>query len=211
MKITHATSEGWRYSILIGAFAAIALLAAVDLWGDLGEGVSAYHVLSEAVVVLIALVAAAVLIRTLVKRTRDLNQRLASSNEAAHAWRQEAETLLLGLGASIDRQFGRWRLSVAEKEVALLLLKGLAHKDIARVRGISEATARQQATAVYRKAGVEGRNDLAAFFLEDLALPQQNASRGGAAITHSATGIDAVSGPSDLRTASDNRAESSSR
>jgi DNA-binding CsgD family transcriptional regulator len=40
------------------------------------------------------------------------------------------------------------------------------------MRGISEATARQQARAVYRKAGVGGRNDLAAFFLEDLALPK---------------------------------------
>ncbi len=41
------------------------------------------------------------------------------------------------------------------------------------LRGISEATTRQQARAVYRKAGVAGRNDLAAFFLEDLALPQK--------------------------------------
>ncbi len=177
MKITDATSEGWRYGLLIGAFAAIAMLAAVDLWGDLGEGVSDYHVFVEAAVVVIALVAAAVLIRTLVIRARDLNLRLASSNEAARAWRKEAETLLLGLGASIDLQFGRWRLSVAEKEVALLLLKGLSHKDIARARGISEATTRQQATAVYRKAGVEGRNDLAAFFLEDLALPQRISSQ----------------------------------
>lgn len=175
MKITDATSEGWRHGVLIAVFGAIAVLAAVDLWGDLGEGVSGYHVFAEAAVVLIALSAAAVLIRALVVRARDLDLRLASSAESARAWRQEAETLLRGLGASIDRQFGRWRLSVAEKEVALLLLKGLSHKDIARARGISEATARQQATAVYRKAGVEGRNDLAAFFLEDLALPPDSA------------------------------------
>jgi hypothetical protein len=30
---------------------------------------------------------------------------------------------------------------------------------------------RQQALAVYRKSGLNGRNDLAAFFLEDLLLP----------------------------------------
>jgi DNA-binding CsgD family transcriptional regulator len=177
LKIVDVTSDGWRYGVLIAAFAAIAALAAVDLWGDLGEGVSGYHVFAEAAVVVIALTAAAVLIRTLLVRASDLNLRLASSDASARAWRQEAETLLLGLGASIDRQFGRWRLSVAEKEVALLLLKGLSHKDIARARSISEATARQQATAVYRKAGVEGRNDLAAFFLEDLALPQRSESR----------------------------------
>jgi DNA-binding NarL/FixJ family response regulator len=62
-------------------------------------------------------------------------------------------------------------LSPAEKEVALLLLKGLAHKEIAQARSITEATARQQARAVYKKAGLAGRNDLAAFFLEDLLLP----------------------------------------
>ena len=106
-----------------------------------------------------------------------LDLRIAWSDESARAWQQEAEALLRGLGASIDRQFGRWGLSAAEKEVALLLLKGLSHKDVARARGVGEATARQQATAVYRKAGVGGRNDLAAFFLEDLALPQRSESR----------------------------------
>jgi DNA-binding CsgD family transcriptional regulator len=171
LKHFDATSAGWRYGSLIAAFSLIGLLAAVDLLGDLDEGVSGHHLLAEGAVVIIALAAIAALIRSLVARTHDLDRRLASSNESARAWRQEAESLLRGLGASIDRQFGRWHLSGAEKEVALLLLKGLSHKDIARARGIGEATARQQATAVYRKAGVEGRNDLAAFFLEDLALP----------------------------------------
>ncbi|MCB1686184.1 MAG: helix-turn-helix transcriptional regulator [Pseudomonadales bacterium] len=169
------TSAGWRYGALIAAFAMIGLLAAVDLLGDLDEGVSTAHVLIEGSVVLIALIASTLLIRALVaalkEQVRELDDRLVSSDEAADIWRAEAQSLLLGLGASIDRQFDRWRLSAAEKEVALLLLKGLAHKEIARARGVSEATARQQATAVYRKAGVAGRNALAAFFLEDLTLP----------------------------------------
>jgi DNA-binding CsgD family transcriptional regulator len=173
LKHFDVTSDGWRYGSLIAAFSLIGLLAAGDLIGDLDQGVSGYHLLAEGAVVGIALAAAAALIRALMARTHELNRRLASSDEAARAWRREAESLLRGLGASIDRQFGRWHLSGAEKEVALLLLKGLSHKEIARARGIGEATARQQATAVYRKAGVEGRNDLAAFFLEDLALPRQ--------------------------------------
>jgi DNA-binding CsgD family transcriptional regulator len=78
---------------------------------------------------------------------------------------------LAGLGVAIDRQFERWALSPAEKEVALLLLKGLSHKEIAGVRSVTEATARQQARAVYKKAGLSGRHDLSAFFLEDLLLP----------------------------------------
>jgi DNA-binding NarL/FixJ family response regulator len=47
----------------------------------------------------------------------------------------------------------------------------LRHKAIADLRQTSERTVRQQALAVYRKSGLNGRNDLAAFFLEDLLLP----------------------------------------
>ncbi len=177
LKPFDTTSAGWRYGVLIAAFGLIGVLAALDLFGDMDEGVSGVHVFAEGLVVLIALTASAMLVRGLVLRTRALSNRLVSSHESALAWRQEAESLLRGLGASIDRQFGRWHLSPAEKEVALLLLKGLSHKDIARARGIGDATARQQATAVYRKAGVGGRNDLAAYFLEDLSLPSQYQGR----------------------------------
>ena len=68
----------------------------------------------------------------------------------------------------IDRQFVAWSLSPAEREIASLLLKGLSHKEIATLRQVSEATVRQQARGVYRKAGVDGRHELAAFFLEGL-------------------------------------------
>jgi len=165
------TNDVWSQAALIAAFVLIGLLAGVDLLGDLGEGVTSGHVLIEGLVIVTALTGATGLILGLLRRARALDQALISSNESALRWRQEAQTLLKGLGASIDNQFERWQLSVAEKEVALLLLKGLSHKDIARMRGISEATTRQQAMAVYRKADVAGRNDLAAFFLEDLTLP----------------------------------------
>jgi DNA-binding CsgD family transcriptional regulator len=76
-----------------------------------------------------------------------------------------------GLGVSIARQFRRWQLTPAESEVALLLLKGLSHREAAAVRGVSERTVRQQAREVYRKADLAGRSELSAFFLEDLLLP----------------------------------------
>ena len=55
--------------------------------------------------------------------------------------------------------------------MALLLLKGLSHREIAEARATAETTVRQQALALYRKSGLRGRSDLAAFFLEDLLLP----------------------------------------
>jgi len=67
-------------------------------------------------------------------------------------------------------------LTPAEREIALLLLKGLSHKEIATIRSVSETTVRQQARSLYRKAGLSGRNELAAFFLEDLLGPREQAT-----------------------------------
>jgi DNA-binding NarL/FixJ family response regulator len=63
-------------------------------------------------------------------------------------------------------------LTEAEREVALLLLKGLSNKEIAAVRAASERTvSREQAQSIYSKAGLTGRATLSAFFLEDLLAP----------------------------------------
>ena len=101
----------------------------------------------------------------------DSRQALRDREAERDRWRSEAERLLAGLGVAIEAQFGRWGLTPAEKEVALLLLKGLGHKEAALVLGRSERTVRQHAIAVYRKSGLAGRAELAAFFLEDLLLP----------------------------------------
>ena len=128
--------------------------------------------------VLIALTGAIMVVRHLLHETKearneaeDLGRRLEGSRMEAIQWREEAQSLLRGLGVEIDRQFGKWNLTSARKKVSLFLLKGLSHKEIAQIRHVSEATTRQQARTIYRKAGVAGRHDLAAFFLEDLALP----------------------------------------
>jgi DNA-binding CsgD family transcriptional regulator len=86
-------------------------------------------------------------------------------------WRNEARSYLKGLGEAIDTQFKRWKLTGAEREVALLLLKGLSNKEVAAVRTTSERTVREQARSIYSKAGLTGRTALSAFFLEDLLAP----------------------------------------
>jgi DNA-binding CsgD family transcriptional regulator len=47
------------------------------------------------------------------------------------------------------------------------------------LRRTSERTVRQQALNVYRKSGLNGRSDMAAFFLEDLLLPVSSTSLAG--------------------------------
>lgn len=161
-------------------FALIATLIAVDLAADWGEGAGAAHVLFEALVMALAtagLLFVAQRLRRLHGDAQRLRGELAVSHEEAERWRSEARELLAGLGAAIDRQFERWQLTPAEREVGLLLLKGLSHQEVADVRGTSERTVRQQARAVYKKAGLSGRADLAAYFLEDLLLPRASPSQ----------------------------------
>ena len=86
-------------------------------------------------------------------------------------WRDETRTLLKGLGEAIDRQFLAWKLTEAERDVGLLILKGLSLKEIAAARVTSERTIRAQARSIYAKAGLSGRAALSAFFLEDLLAP----------------------------------------
>lgn len=159
-------------------FGVIATLVIIDVAADISEGTTIEHIILEAVIALAALLAVVILTWKVIGEARDarrraieLGDRLESTSQAAADWRDEAQGLLQGLGAQIDGQFVRWELSTAEKEVALFLLKGYSHRDVARLRQVSEATARQQARAIYKKAGVAGRHDLAGFFLEDLALP----------------------------------------
>lgn len=166
------------------AFIGVALFAAIDISADLREGTTMGHVAVEGAILLVAVVGSTLMARRLaimLRRARTveakafaLAQQLDATRAEANRWRSEARDLMQGLGEALDQQFDRWNLTPAEKEVALLLLKGLSHKDIAQVRSVTEATARQQARAVYRKGRLSGRHDLAAFFLEDLMLPMGN-------------------------------------
>ena len=183
MPKTDFTSERRVLTGVLLAFVAVALFAAIDISADLREGTTFAHVAVEAAILLVGLLGSIFMTRRLVlalrharavqKEALALAEQLAATRVEANRWRTEARDLVKGLAAALDQQFDRWNLTPAEKEVALLLLKGLSHKDIAEIRSVTEATARQQARAVYRKGGLSGRHDLAAFFLEDLMLPPQ--------------------------------------
>jgi DNA-binding CsgD family transcriptional regulator len=161
-------------------FAIIAAFLGGDIASDLAEGATLAHLGVEAVIMALALAGLLLMWRHL-RRAQDLARDLQRDLDGTRAdlarWRAEAQDVLAGFGAAIDRQFDRWELTPAERDVALLLLKGLSLKEIAALRTTSERTARQQSLAVYRKAGLAGRAELAAFFLEDLLLPAEKAQR----------------------------------
>lgn len=72
------------------------------------------------------------------------------------------------LSKVIQKDFETWKLSEGEKEVAILLIKGLSMNEIGELRGVKEKTVRQQATSIYAKSKYSNRHELAAKFIEDL-------------------------------------------
>lgn len=155
-------------------FVVIALAGAIDLALDRPTEWLSFHVVYEVALVVGALSTALWLARgwdSAAAANRELRASLVERNAERDAWRASAEQALAGLGAAIDAQFSAWGLTPAEREVALLVLQGHGHKEIAVRTDRSERTVRQHAAAAYAKAGLGGRAELAAFFLEGVALP----------------------------------------
>lgn len=99
----------------------------------------------------------------------------------ADLWRLIAENgqfrSLLGIASGellfiLGGKFTDWKLSSSEREVALLLIKGLSIQEIADIRETKSGTVKSQCSAIYRKADVKGRNELVAYFVEDLLSGQ---------------------------------------
>lgn len=163
----------------------IALIIGADLVLDFQEGTELRHVFLEALAMVAAFANSLALSFTLARDARRAQSalqdalvdveiaqaRIDSLSEEAERWKEDAQDALREFGGAIDKQFARWMLTPAECEVALLLLKGLPTKDIAELRNTSDQTVRQQARAIYKKAGLRNRAELAAWFLEDLMLP----------------------------------------
>jgi DNA-binding CsgD family transcriptional regulator len=161
-------------SVLAGALLITCALIGVDLFNDTGDGVAAWHVMIEAGAGIVSLIGLFVLLRGTITLRRQLDAEIAGAaalREAAAHWRAQSRRHVEGLAQAIDQQLTIWRLTDAEKDVAFLLLKGYGLKEIARLRQTTEKTARAQSTAIYAKAGLAGRSELAAFFLEDLLVP----------------------------------------
>ncbi len=68
----------------------------------------------------------------------------------------------------LNLQFDRWGLSVAERDVALLTVKGLSVKEIADLRKTSEGTIKSQNNSIYKKANVKSRTQLLGAVIEEL-------------------------------------------
>lgn len=162
--------------VLVVALLSIIVGGTIDLLMDQPEHWLSFHVIFESLMIAGALVMATTLWLGWWRSAQSVDELRRSLDERRverDAWRSSAEHALEGLSRAIDRQFDVWELTAAEREVALLLLKGHSHKAIAKHTERSPQTVRQHAAVVYKKAGLSGRAELAAFFLEDLLLPER--------------------------------------
>ena len=169
----HEDHEKLRL-ILVIALLSIIVGGTIDLLMDQPRDWLSFHVIFETLMIVGALLMATTLWLgwwRSVQSVDELRRSLDARQVERDAWRSSAEHALEGLSRAIDRQFDVWELTPAERDVALLLLKGHSHKAIAKHTGRSPQTVRQHAAVVYRKGQLSGRAELAAFFLEDLMLP----------------------------------------
>jgi len=91
----------------------------------------------------------------------ELQFRSLSRRETSLAHRTESYSRI------IETYFTQWKLSPSERAVAVYVMKGFSNAEIASFRQTSEATIKTQLNAIYRKAGVSSRQQLACFIFED--------------------------------------------
>jgi DNA-binding CsgD family transcriptional regulator len=113
-------------------------------------------------------------VRQVRKDREGLVNDLMHTREESSMWRENAKNLVAGARQAIDRQFDAWQFTPAEKDIATLILKGCSHKQIADIRKSTATTVRQQAQSIYRKSRLEGRSELAAYFLDAILHAPEN-------------------------------------
>lgn len=154
-------TAGRRQTAALSVFLLIQTMGTIfyvgDVIGDLRDSPISGHFIFEAVVTA-ALVLGILFGTFALRRTVEL----------LHAQDQALQVARGALSEVIDRQFQDWALTPAERDVGFLALKGLDVAEIAELRGAAQGTVRAQLTRIYSKAGVSGRAQFAAFFVEDL-------------------------------------------
>jgi DNA-binding CsgD family transcriptional regulator len=171
--MTTLSERQLRYVLGGVGMGCFVLLLALDIATE-GEEITPLEFIVDAISFLLT-IGAAVGVALLLQRfhvQHEEQMALIRDLEIARAegdgWRTKVQSHLAGIKVEMDRQFQEWGMTAAEREVGLLMLKGLSHKEIAALRAVSDATVRQQAQSIYRKAGLPGKTAFSAYFLEDL-------------------------------------------
>ena len=154
--------------IIMAFLLLVAFASGADLIADLSEGVDTSHIIQESLIML-ASGCAFLWLAWQFRQSKQIIASLEQELQSVKGFEQSEEVIAVKkqLSDVIANQFISWKLSKSEQEVGLLLLKGFSLKEIAVLRGTAEKTIRQQASAIYKKAGLSGRHAFSAWFIED--------------------------------------------
>lgn len=144
-----------------------------DVWEDLEAGSSWSHVGAETIILVLSVMGFFIIWSRNIVYKKDLTELkidLQKAKSDLNSYKQRSEKYVKGLSDTIDKQMDAWGLTKAEKEITLLILKGLTNKEISDIRETSERTVRQQLTAIFQKSNLTTRLEISAFFLEDLLV-----------------------------------------
>lgn len=162
LRVWPARTKERRATVLAGLIllqAVCALFFVGDVIEDFREDghLDNPHLLLESVAA-VALIAGVIFLmielRGLLSRMSDMQTGL----EIAHGQ----------LADVIEDFFDEWGLTKAERDVAIMILKGLDNDAIAQVRHTASGTVRAQATNIYAKSSTDGRAQFISLFVEEL-------------------------------------------
>lgn len=145
-----------------------------DFIKDIHNGDEWLHIGLEVLTVFLSLWGIFILVQNIKNRHKEISalydkiEKTESDLELSH---HKLKEIGREYSKHLYKQFEAWKLTPSEKEVAIIILKGLSFKEMADVRATKEKTIRQQASTIYRKSNVSGRHEFSAWFFEDMLEP----------------------------------------
>lgn len=77
-----------------------------------------------------------------------------------------------GYSQLMNAEFEKWKFTLSEIEIAILILRGFSNQQIASVRDKSLRTIENQTFAIYQKSGMRGKLEFISYFISPL-LPEE--------------------------------------
>ncbi len=142
-----------------------------DIIEELSSGLGVKFVILELAICISSFVGFFSMLRKYIKEkdiSEGLNEELSKLKSDSEQWKKKVKLISNEFSHALDQQLEEWGLSTTEKEIAVLLMKGMSAKEIAELRSVSEKTVRTHLTSVYKKSKLNNRYELAAYFIDGL-------------------------------------------
>ena len=85
----------------------------------------------------------------------------------AEATKDTIQMLRGNFGQVLQNKFEDWGLTIAERDVTLLIIRGLSVAEIASARNTAQGTIKTQSTSIFRKIGVRSKTELMSVIIDE--------------------------------------------